>query len=116
VTDFDALRDEIQRERERLNAFERRLDGMERINDKVLKVMQGDSAWKEKGVIDQLAEVATFMSEMKGFNFPEMKAFAAEWNDLKKRVLWLTGGIVGLLGFVSVVLTNLDKIQNLFHH
>jgi hypothetical protein len=116
VPDFDSLREEIRRERERLDQFERRIDGIEKVNDKVLKVMQGDSAWKEKGVIDQLAEVATFMMEMKGFNFKEMKDFATDYNEFKKRGLWLCGGIATLMGFVTIVLNNIDKIQNLFHH
>jgi hypothetical protein len=109
VTEIDSLREDINRER-------RRLDEMERKLDKFLGVMQGDPAWNQKGVIGQLADVALFIETMKGFNFPEMKAFAEDWNNLKKRVLWLAGGIVGLVGFLSVVLTNLDKIQNYFHH
>lgn len=114
MTDFDSLRDEIQRERHRLDQFERRLDGMEKVSDKVLRVMQGDSAWKEKGVIDQLAEVATFMSEMKGFNFPEMKAFANEYNDFKKRALTIGGFIGGVGGLLWLVILNLDKILKAF--
>jgi hypothetical protein len=116
MTDYDALREEIQRERERLNAFERKLDLMSKTHDKILEVMQGDSAWKRKGVIDQLAELADFMATMKGFDFAEMKGFAAEYKDFKKRILTIGAVLSGLTGGVWLIIANMEKIAKLFHH
>lgn len=116
MTDFDSLRDEIRRERERLDSMERKLDLMSKTHDKILDVMQGDIAWKRKGVIDQLAELASFMDTMKGFDFAEMKGFAAEYKDFKKRVLTVGAVLSALTGGVWLIIANMDKIAKLIHH
>ena len=112
---IQSVRDEIRRERERLNELEHKLDLISQTHNKMLDVMQGDTAWKRKGVIDQLAELATFMDTIKDFDFLQMKTFATEYNEFKRHFLWLCGGIVALIGLVGTITSNLDKIQNLFH-
>jgi hypothetical protein len=116
VTDFDALKAEIQRERERLNELERRVNGMETVSNRLLRFIQGDAELLEKGAAARMLDFGTFISEMKGFDFKKMSEFASEYDEFKKRFLWLTGGIFGLSGILAGILTNLDRIQKLFHH
>lgn len=109
MTDFEALREEIRHTRDRLDKFERRLDMAE-------NAMQGDAAWKRKGVIDQVAELVTFVEAMKGFDFAEMKSFASEYKDFKKRILTIGAVLSGLTGGVWLIIANMEKIAKIFHH
>jgi len=110
MIDLDTLREEISRERERHNE---RMDTLERKVNKVESIMRGDSEWKQKGFIDQLAELAVFMDSLRGFNFKEMKDFTTEYADFKKRVLWVSGGTGFVAGIVWLIVLNIDKIQRL---
>lgn len=123
MTDLEALRQEALRDRERIAQAADGLDKLAKIvenqgrtTDRILEVMQGNPAWKQKGIIDQLTELADFMNKMQGFDFAEMKKFADEYADFKKRILWLCGGILTLTTFAGLILTNLEKIEKLFHH
>lgn len=116
MTDFDAIKAEIQRERERLNELERRVNGMETVSNRLLRFIQGDAELLEKGAAARMLDFGTFISEMKGFDFKKMSEFATEYDEFKKRFLWLTAGIVALTGTVGALVSNLDKIQNFFHH
>jgi hypothetical protein len=123
VNELENLRQDAQRDRERsaevaasLAKLTNIVEAQGKTTDRILTVMQGDPAWKQKGVIDQITDLAAFVESMKGFNFAEMKKFADEYNDFKKRILWLCGGIMSLAGLGALVLTNLEKIEKLFHH
>ena len=122
MNELETLRQDAQRDRERATETARALEVLAKIvenqgrtTERILEVMQGNPAWKQKGVIDQLTEMAAFIAQMQGFDFAEMKKFAEEYNDFKKRILWLSGGILGLATFASIILTNLEKIEKLFH-
>lgn len=120
MNDLEELREDIRRYRqrvnERLDELERRIAGTEKVSERVLRFMQGDADFKDKGMVDRLADFAAFMGEMKGFDFKKMNEFATEYDEFKRRFLWLTAGILGLSTALAGILTNLDKIQKFFHH
>lgn len=123
MNELENLRNEAHRDRERnaqtadaLEKLAKIVENQGRTTDRILEVMQGNPAWKQKGIIDQLTEVVTFINQMQGFDFAEMKKFADEYNDFKKRILWLSGGILSLATFAGLILTNLEKIEKLFNH
>ena len=94
--------------------MERKLEMLNGTHMKIIEVMQGDKQWQKKGIIDQLAEIMLFMELMKSFNFAEMKEFAAEYRDFKKRVLTLAGFIGGVGGILWLIVLNIDKILKAF--
>lgn len=112
---IEALRNEIIQERRRLDGMEHKLDLMEKGQAKIMEVMQGDSAWKRKGMVEQLQEFAAFMEMMKGLDVKEFKEFMMEFRDVKKTILRASAFIVGTAAFVAALIKFFDNIKQYFH-
>jgi chromosome segregation ATPase len=115
MNDIDALREEIRRERERLNNLEQRVNRMEPVSDRILRFIQGDAELLEKGAAARIADFSAFMSEMKAIDWVKVAEFLKDYNDLKKRVLWLVGIMGGGIGLALTAMKYFNDIQKALH-
>lgn len=112
---LDNIREEINRQRARLDEVERRLAGVGQVNDKVLRFLQGDADLKDKGLVDKMQEINTFISETKELELKTLAPLLRQIMYIAKYFGWLIAGTLALITGAGVFVTNLDRILNSLH-